>query len=1082
MATKRTAETAFGEAQQPAKQEDKKRRKRTNRKRHNRASRDSTAPTAHSPVPMAQSQQMPPTQASGSAKVSDFLNPSTGPSKKRKNNRLVSKEKKKRRKLNALPESTSEVAAKSEKPVDKKDAANHSTSRKKGRRPNEGRTTNETREQPSKADTSRDTPETSHGPKSGETRLEDRITFPEDKLVQSRSRSGKKRKLRLESPAAGTGQEQQPSWMRKTEIAGHFLGQDPILTPDAQHVILPTKSSVQIYSARTSLLIRSLATRDSDKVTSCAVSLANNDQVYVSSTSRGTVALWDWTTGHRVARWTLGAGLQRILGVMSDEKGNKERLLLLRREKNGYESVEVCKLEITPKPKHETALLLAKQQIAPFACIGPNGRSIILCSETNLLLGNRSDGSTEDQSPYKWRELPFNGTITSLDARFLPRKNQSVVNVALGFTNGVIQICENIFQQATIREKGIEQSDISSRRLHWHRGSVNTVKWSRDGNYLISGGNETVLVIWQLATNQQQVLPHLTTPILNLSVSIAGSAYCLRLADNSVMVLATADLLPSTNIAGLIIDGKRTFPSIMHPKNGNQVLLAGTSEACGMRASGILSSANALQTYDITSKLQLGRQALTRNMLTAVNISPKGHTIAEPNVTLMQITLDGQWLVTVDEWTPPSSDLDFLQPKSIRSGYARHKEIRLRFWHVNADSQSWEMVTRVDDPHDSYDICEMAVNPKRLEVATASSNGILHFWTPKSRVRSGLPVKDQSGSQLYTWKCSRLLDVEPLSASADLFRVSAALCYSEDGSVLAASWSTTSSPLRITHLISTLNLTTTHSQPNLLSPGVAKLAFIRQNLICLSPTSLQVFDTVTLETRLSVALDPLSVSGPESRLLAANPRDGTFALALSTPNTSGELGIWPHDSLLLVFNAHDLESGPVYQAQVPTRITNLMARTQGTGYVLIDSDARLVSLLPPAGGGAWSKTAPASASESAGHGTAEPDVVTRGLDKIFGPVGKARLDRAGDGEALDAKRVHDDVLAAETGRGAETGLQPGAGARAGGGSGVPPPGGNGGPGRTIESVFASTAGQPVSIRGLFERVVGFFAFKERDLN
>ena len=68
---------------------------------------------------------------------------------------------------------------------------------------------------------------------------------------------------------------------------------------------------------------------------------------------------------------------------------------------------------------------------------------------------------------------------------------------------------------------------------------------------MISGGKETVLVLWQLDTNLKQFLPHLSAAIESLAVSPKGTLYALRLSDNSVIVLSTAELEPIANIVGL---------------------------------------------------------------------------------------------------------------------------------------------------------------------------------------------------------------------------------------------------------------------------------------------------------------------------------------------------------------------------------------------------------------------------------------------------------------------------------------------------------------------------------------------------
>ena len=53
-------------------------------------------------------------------------------------------------------------------------------------------------------------------------------------------------------------------------------------------------------------------------------------------------------------------------------------------------------------------------------------------------------------------------------------------------------------------------------------------------------------MLWQLDTNLKQFLPHLSAAIESLAVSPKGTLYALRLSDNSVIVLSTAELEPIT--------------------------------------------------------------------------------------------------------------------------------------------------------------------------------------------------------------------------------------------------------------------------------------------------------------------------------------------------------------------------------------------------------------------------------------------------------------------------------------------------------------------------------------------------------
>src|SRR5690554_5955204 len=68
---------------------------------------------------------------------------------------------------------------------------------------------------------------------------------------------------------------------------------------------------------------------------------------------------------------------------------------------------------------------------------------------------------------------------------------------------------------------------------------------------MISGGSEHTLAIWQMDTSKMNFLPHLPGVIENVVLSDSGSAYILHLDDNSVMILSTAELEPTTYVSGI---------------------------------------------------------------------------------------------------------------------------------------------------------------------------------------------------------------------------------------------------------------------------------------------------------------------------------------------------------------------------------------------------------------------------------------------------------------------------------------------------------------------------------------------------
>ena len=825
-------------------------------------------------------------------------------------------------------------------------------------------------------------------------------------LVQSKGGERKRKSGQL-SKRANTEPER-GGWRLSATNGGLFIDQDPLLTNDGQVLILPTHFDIQVYSTKTSLLIRSFRVDAKSDITSCSLSAVNSNFLYVSS-SRGLVSLWDWTTGARLNKLEVESGVRQVISLR-DYKG-KELILLLKDHSPGVKSLIAFSVTTPSGDIVEMETVLQRSNITASVRVYAHG-SVLVASAGDKLLFGQSQITAEGQLDlsYTWREVTVPGYITSYDAQVNSSKSKTsrkvpYLDVVIGLGDGVILHYEDILFKLMGQEKKNKNvaEDITARKLHWHRTAVNTVKWSRDRNYIISGGNETVLVIWQLDSNQRQYLPHLSTPILNLAVSAAGSAYALRLGDNSVMILSTADLLPSTNISCLALGQAQQNSSIMvlHPGNGSSLLAAVPSDTAANGPNhGRISTF--LQMYDLDSNIQLNRQALARNMVTASNVAPTGHPVKEPSVTHIDISHDGKWLATVDEWQPFEQDLEHLYIDSdsqIRRGRAIETSLRLWLW--NQDFGKFEQVTRIDEPHTSgpNSVLGLLFNPMKLELVSIGVEGTTRVWSPKARHRNGVPVRDSTNTQLYTWSGSKTVHCNhdaPMQKN-DSIATSAAMAYSEDGSVIAASWFWPSKSQgsdsesanvhpRFVHLINPKTGAIVLSDSSLLpsSTGPARLLFHTRHLLCLS-SSLTIFDTITCQLVMyPIELEELWVP-PRSNapfFMARNKFDGTVAISMSRSEKPRRTKLF-----VLSFGTNTTVEGErertppvsvVHQTSFTGIFKGLLALTTGPGYLIVDEKNRTRFLRPSGMGAKY-------AASNIGTGRAnETEDVTRSLDTIFG--------------------------------------------------------------------------------------------------
>jgi NET1-associated nuclear protein 1 (U3 small nucleolar RNA-associated protein 17) len=285
------------------------------------------------------------------------------------------------------------------------------------------------------------------------------------------------------------------------------------------------------------------------------------------------------------------------------------------------------------------------------------------------------------------------------------------------------------------------------------------------GNYLISGGQESVLVLWQLDTGRKQFLPHLSSPICNIIVSPNGNSYVVKLADNSVMVLSARELQPSANVTGLQLstesykDSSPRRPcgavATLHPQHPERLLVTVPASYHISQQGQQRPSSAVLQTFDIRANCHISRQALARTNATTLDIGPDGTPIVAPDVRQMDIIQDGKWLATVDSWVPNPQDVEALTFSTQKNDLASSRpEVYLKFWKWNPSSDSWELVTRIDGPHFSDSrhatVLGLAARPCSHEFATLGADASLRFWCPTARHRSGLNT-GASKKNLDTW-------------------------------------------------------------------------------------------------------------------------------------------------------------------------------------------------------------------------------------------------------------------------------------------------------------------------------------------
>lgn len=760
-----------------------------------------------------------------------------------------------------------------------------------------------------------------------------------------------------------------------------------------------------MYSTSTSLPVRQLRIHTADSVSAFAFSSTTQGHLYLSTIS-GTIEKWDWIESSRLCCWRTSSSIYSLAtSKQTTDDFGSDLVYTIDRKGQGPWLISVHRLAGNKDgAMTEVKTLFTNQQALSSIKILEKGRVIVATSGSQLIFGVFDEPA---QSPlrdvsYTWRIIDCPEYIVSTDVRIRPseqmqkmpkkgRSSSDVVDIVVGGLKGCIHIYEDLLRKLIRRDhhagKG-SSVDISSRRLHWHRNAVQAVKWSADGafsllqalnlltctgNYVISGGQETTLVLWQLETAQRQHLPHLGATIESIVVSPFGSSYGIRLADNSTMILSTTELRPTFSIAGIQIPAaeqarpplpfvptvnsttpkkgavqRSRFPACASISEPGRLLLAVPPATTFKQLSMTPPRASYLQTFDVGAAHQVSRQALTRTKVTTLNMGPELNIIEEPHVTHIQTSSDGQWLASVDEWMPPERDLEPLafDEERVSEELGLREEIYLKFWSWNADTKVWELISRIDNPHasptgQSFDqggVLDLVSDPSSVAFATAGKDGIVKIWKPAVRRRNGLELKSRDGKGLRSWHSQHAtpLGMSKLRAVDGLLGVK--LAYSQDGSVLAAGLqSSMASPI---YLIDTYSGEIKSVHTGMYAGPLLGLGIVSKYIVTLSD-ELCVYDLVNDELNYGIDL-PSHGLLPEKRLaqshLVIDAHNSLFAIAIPQPSKTGL------ESQVVVFDPAD--AAPQFLTRLSSAVTTLVSAPRRKRFYAIDSAAQVRSITP----------------------------------------------------------------------------------------------------------------------------------------
>uniref|UniRef100_A0A7S4E0P5 WD repeat-containing protein 75 second beta-propeller domain-containing protein n=1 Tax=Lotharella globosa TaxID=91324 RepID=A0A7S4E0P5_9EUKA len=412
--------------------------------------------------------------------------------------------------------------------------------------------------------------------------------------------------------------------------------------------------------------------------------------------------------------------------------------------------------------------------------------------------------------------------------------------------------------------------DFATSSLHWHAHPVHAIAFSSDGSYMFSGGEEAVLVIWQLETKAKQFLPRLGSVIRSITISPDGNIYALALADNSLKFVDAVSNSESLHVKGLALAHSLPGEREQHGVGGVRETLKTDPRDSLIACRGV---PGRLQFYDALWEGPggaRGRHANELHVTLRAMVSRTERVRTRQRVLTSAYRVDafefdhtGQWLATVESSTLELTSCDY----------------KLKFWRRPPSSPNFILTSTVRDPHGSSRVLKLTFKPPSdhasgsLEtmapppLCTLGADNKFKFWHGKWRAEGlsanprNLDRKQQEreqsgeGDGVFEFSCKAQGDFKT-SHKANT------MAFSQDGTVMAIGYSQ----------IVTLWDTETFTLAHVLSHGgpmerIRSMVFVSRYLISATSTRLLVWDTVSLTTVFSHNLNVIS--------LAVSPAAGT---------------------------------------------------------------------------------------------------------------------------------------------------------------------------------------------------------------
>lgn len=544
-----------------------------------------------------------------------------------------------------------------------------------------------------------------------------------------------------------------------------YVSSKPAFSNDAKRLLICSGNTVSVFSTSTGMQITELEGHKS-LVTSVVV-VPNSSKVLCycwTSSLDGTLRYWDFSLPELIK--TVDIRLPIFSMVIpsflsrQDDGGGKSTSVF------AYISVEdirdpgdkpkclhgqIRKCNLTTSKLASPVIL--KETVQPeFITVSPSGNFIGIRTKRTLLIW-RVPADDSERASMKKMKLHHTKHFTT----FAFHPNDSIV--AAGDVSGRILVWRGFGIKSTMEGnkqakakltksederagvRGENDADSCS-TWHWHSSEVKFLAFSSDGSYLYSGGNEGVLVLWQLDTEKRKFLPRIGSPLLYFVHSPDPTLSAISCADNQIHIVKMSSLEILKSIAGIKLPC--SSPDIW---NG---LSSGFSFDRSAGVVALPTDNYRIQFYSLFDDTEISE----------VQICERNHQPSDDImvvVNLVALSHDGSLMSTVET-------------RLAEDGVGGL--VCLKFWASDSQKKDLKLSTIVYEPHRDAAISAIAFRPGLKMVVSSSYGGNFKIWVQNNMTQGKSGVHEYSG-----WVCHSVGSYKGKSMTASTF--------SADGSILA---------------------------------------------------------------------------------------------------------------------------------------------------------------------------------------------------------------------------------------------------------------------------------------------------------